>query len=60
MINHRNPNLVVLREFASEFESGECWGYNKFYKIDLLEKEGYLTESDTVMKTFLKLNSTLR
>ena len=48
MINQKNPSVVILREFASEFENGECWGYNRFYKIDLLEKEGYLTETDTV------------
>ncbi len=34
-----------MREFSSEFESGECWGYNRFYKIDLLVKEGYLVEN---------------
>lgn len=21
---------------------GECWGYNRFYRIDLLDREGYL------------------
>lgn len=47
MVNHRKPDFIV-REFASEFEAGECWGYNRFYKIDLLEKEGYITDTDTV------------
>lgn len=42
MINHRNPSAQVVREFASDFEVGECWGYNRFYRIDLLEREGYL------------------
>jgi tripartite motif-containing protein 37 len=37
MINQRNPIDKVTREFASDFESGECWGYNRFFKIDLLE-----------------------
>jgi tripartite motif-containing protein 37 len=27
----------VQREFQSEFEVGECWGYNRFYRIDQLE-----------------------
>jgi len=50
MINHKDPDAVVLREFASEFETGECWGYNRFFKIDLLEKDGYiLPEDDTII-----------
>ena len=53
MMNQKNPGALIMREFASEFESGECWGYNRFFKIDLLEKEGYLGESDTVMITLL-------
>ena len=28
----------VIREFASDFEEGECWGYNRFFKIDNLER----------------------
>ena len=46
MINLINQKASVMREFSSEFESGECWGYNRFYKIDLLKKEGYLLEGD--------------
>jgi len=39
----------MRREFASEFEPGECWGYNKYYRIDELIQEGYLLpENDTV------------
>ena len=44
MINHRDPNRIqVVREFSSDFEVGECWGYNRFYRIDLLEREGFLS-----------------
>lgn len=46
MINHRNPSAQVVREFASDFEVGECWGYNRFYRIDLLDREGYLNQED--------------
>ena len=46
MINLINQKASVIREFSSEFESGECWGYNRFYKIDLLQKEGYLLDGD--------------
>lgn len=44
MINHREPaRLCVVREFSSDFEVGECWGYNRFYRIDLLDREGFLS-----------------
>ena len=46
MMNQRNIKSSVIREFSSEFESGECWGYNRFYKIELLKKEGYLLEEE--------------
>ena len=32
----------IVREFASDFEVGECWGYNRFFRLDLLASEGYL------------------
>lgn len=41
-----------MREFSSDFEVGECWGYNRFYRIDLLEREGFLSEDDTVVIKF--------
>jgi tripartite motif-containing protein 37 len=32
---------------------GECWGYNRFYKLDLLAEEGYLnTSKDTLELRF--------
>jgi tripartite motif-containing protein 37 len=46
MINHRDPNNYVMREFASDFEVGECWGYNRFYRIESLEREGFLSDID--------------
>lgn len=36
MLNHKSNMQTVVREFASEFEEGECWGYNRFFQIDLL------------------------
>jgi len=39
----------IVREFASDFEVGECWGYNRFFRLDLLANEGYLnTTNDTL------------
>eukprot|EP00164_Ancoracysta_twista_P003046 GFYU01004062.1.p1 GENE.GFYU01004062.1~~GFYU01004062.1.p1 ORF type:complete len:906 (-),score=50.70 GFYU01004062.1:160-2877(-) len=53
MVNHMNPSQCVVREFASDFEVGECWGYNRFYRIDLLEREGYLLpDDDTIVLRF--------
>ena len=34
MINHNDPQNNVSREYTSEFEVGECWGYNRFYRIE--------------------------
>ena len=43
-------NKNVVREFASDFEVGECWGYNRFFRLDLLASEGYLnTDNDTLI-----------
>ena len=36
----------MAREFASEFENGECWGYNRFFKIENLAKEGFWSEGE--------------
>jgi tripartite motif-containing protein 37 len=53
MVNHKNRNASVVREFASLFEVGECWGYNKFYRLDLLEKEGFiLPDQDVIVFRF--------
>lgn len=48
MIGHGDSNRKVTREFQSEFEVGECWGYNRFYRIDLLESEQYLGDDDSL------------
>ncbi|GFW32485.1 e3 ubiquitin-protein ligase TRIM37 [Trichonephila clavipes] len=49
----RDPSKTVVREFASDFDVGECWGYNRFFRLDLLASEGYLnTERDTLILGF--------
>lgn len=46
----RDASKNVVREFASDFEVGECWGYNRFFRLDLLASEGYLnTALDTLV-----------
>jgi hypothetical protein len=48
----------IVREFASDFEVGECWGYNRFFRLDLLATEGYLSrggqsgDDDTLVLRF--------
>lgn len=49
MKNLVHPDKEVSREFSSEFEVNECWGYNRFYRIDVLEQEGYLTQDDYIV-----------
>jgi tripartite motif-containing protein 37 len=49
----RDTSKNVVREFASDFEVGECWGYNRFFRLDLLASEGYLhTDNDTLILRF--------
>lgn len=49
----RDASKNIVREFASDFEVGECWGYNRFFRLDLLAMEGYLnTETDSLTLRF--------
>jgi len=50
---HQNSTKVIQREFVSDFEVQECWGYNRFFRLDLLAEEGYLnTTKDTLELRF--------
>lgn len=50
---HENASKEISREFVSDFEIGECWGYNRFFPLDLLATEGYLnTDKDTLELRF--------
>ncbi|KAI9334308.1 hypothetical protein BDR26DRAFT_867230 [Obelidium mucronatum] len=41
------PNGVKsVREFVSEFSTGECWGYTKFYPLDLMLTSGFVNLED--------------
>ncbi|XP_031352390.1 uncharacterized protein LOC116177524 isoform X2 [Photinus pyralis] len=49
----RDASKNIVREFASDFEVGECWGYNRFFRLDLLVSEGYLNIAlDTLILRF--------
>ncbi|KAI5638499.1 b-box zinc finger domain-containing protein [Phthorimaea operculella] len=50
----RDPSKNIVREFASDFEVGECWGYNRFFRLDLLASEGYLNpDTDTLILRYI-------
>jgi len=51
MINQVRRIDNVSREFSSEFIVGECWGYNKFYRIDQLLQDGYWTEHEDKVRS---------
>lgn len=58
MVNQQNEQINdisknVLREFTSDFEIGECWGYNRFFKLDVLINEGFLQEDTLILKSVI-------
>ncbi|CAF1252060.1 unnamed protein product [Adineta steineri] len=49
----KDPTKNCTREFASDFEVGECWGYNKFYSLDALITDGFIDPiNDTLIIRF--------
>jgi tripartite motif-containing protein 37 len=52
MINHLSEEKSMERTFSSLFEIGECWGYNRFYRISELESNGFLDNTDTLILNF--------
>ncbi|XP_024373646.1 uncharacterized protein [Physcomitrium patens] len=56
LLHPTRPNQRIIRKFSSDFEMGACWGYCQFFRIDLLEKEGYLqpTEDTIVMRFYVR------
>ena len=36
MVNFQDFSNNLIREFTSEFNTEECWGYNRFYKLENL------------------------
>ena len=41
-INSQSEEGDLVKEYVSLFENQVCWGYNRFYKIDELEENGFL------------------
>jgi len=52
MENTVNALNNVSREYTSEFEVGECWGYNRFYRTEAIISEGFIGEDNTLRLEF--------
>lgn len=42
-MNNKNTKDSVIREYSSNFDIGECWGYNQFIPIEELGND-FLTD----------------
>eukprot|EP00667_Euglena_gracilis_P005091 EG_transcript_5119 len=49
MVNQTDGAFTVARQFTSDFQVGECWGYNRFYQLEALRREGFLGAEDTLV-----------
>lgn len=49
-LNINDPSKNVVRIFTSDFEIGECWGYNRYFRLDLLHNEGFLQRDSLLLK----------
>lgn len=53
MYNYNLSNKANFwKEFSSDFQDGECWGYNKFYRIENLEKDGFIDKKGKLIFKF--------
>lgn len=41
LVNFKNKKSFY-QEYNSVFSNGECWGYSKYYRLEDLEKEGFI------------------
>lgn len=54
---HQSSSKIIQREFVSDFEVGECWGYNRFFRLDLLASEGYLNTANNSLELRFQVRS---
>ena len=45
-----NPEKNIIREFSSNFEVGECWGYNRFFLLETLRSEGFILNETLILR----------
>lgn len=44
-----DPTKNIIREFVSDFELGECWGYNKFFPLESLINDGFVFNDKLIL-----------
>ncbi|KAL9649959.1 hypothetical protein ABK040_003078 [Willaertia magna] len=49
MVNRKDESKSIERAFASVFEIGECWGYNRFYRISELITNGFVDPNEDIL-----------
>lgn len=47
-MNYKSSKESVIREYSSNFDIGECWGYNQFIPIEELSND-FLTDVGDLM-----------
>ena len=47
LINYEGKKNFI-QEYSSEFANGESWGYSKFFRLDRLEKEGFIHKNGKI------------
>lgn len=50
LVNRLDKTKRTSREYTSEFETTISWGYNRFIKLDQLEKEHYLLPEEDLLE----------
>lgn len=48
LINNKSVKQSVIREYSSNFDIGECWGYNQFIPIEQLNND-FLTDNGELL-----------
>lgn len=46
--NPRDSGCNISRVFSSQFEVGECWGYNRYFKLDQLTADGFVSDTGSL------------
>ncbi len=49
LINRRMKKPPVIREHMSTFEIGESWGYNRFARLEMIEKDGFRDPAEDML-----------
>lgn len=56
LVNRLDHSKVTSRQHVSEFETSVSWGYNRFIKLDQLEKENYLDPAEDLLEFRFYIN----